>query len=200
MATIVTGELKNGLLAQLFEIEKQIRGAKGYPYDLLKLRKCLQNAIEGKFGDMTIGDVYTITIPNGSTVNSLIKAGKYDWSDSVITDDHFPIRLELGKSTDLVLVHYDRDMSNQAVLNDLKLRGLRPAEPAELLMFGFIYPEKQREFPVVALGSPWRNAYGYHCVLFLDRHDGRRRLGLYCIMREWYYDWHGGCRFMAVRE
>ena len=51
MANIkVAGELKDTLLGQLFEIERQIRQSCGYPFDPLRLKIHLQAAIEGRFG------------------------------------------------------------------------------------------------------------------------------------------------------
>lgn len=49
MAQRVTGDLKDGLLSQLFEIERQIRQHSGYPFDPLQLREHLQEGIEGRF-------------------------------------------------------------------------------------------------------------------------------------------------------
>ncbi len=49
MATMVAGELKERLFGQLFEIERQLRQARGYPYSLEALKLHLQDAIEGRF-------------------------------------------------------------------------------------------------------------------------------------------------------
>lgn len=49
MAQRVTGDLKDGLLGQLFEIERQIRQSSGYPFDPLALKGHLQDGIEGRF-------------------------------------------------------------------------------------------------------------------------------------------------------
>ncbi len=49
MATKVTGDQYYDLDGQLAEIKRQLRQQGGYPYDPEKLKKCLQDAIEGRF-------------------------------------------------------------------------------------------------------------------------------------------------------
>lgn len=53
MAQRVTGVLKDGLLSQLFEIERQIRQSSGYPFDPTMLKDYLQKGIEGRFAKTT---------------------------------------------------------------------------------------------------------------------------------------------------
>ena len=50
MANKVAGELKDTLLGQLYEIEREIRQSCGYPHDPLQLKAHLQAGIEGRFG------------------------------------------------------------------------------------------------------------------------------------------------------
>ena len=49
MAQKVTGELYGGLTGQLFELGRQLRQNKGYPFDPALLQRHLQDAIEGRF-------------------------------------------------------------------------------------------------------------------------------------------------------
>jgi hypothetical protein len=82
------------------------------------------------------------------------------------------------------------------VLKEFEARGLRAATLPELLAFGATYPEKQREFPIVALRSVWQNRDGLRCVPCLDRDGSKRMLGLRWLGRRWLDD----CRFAAVRK
>ncbi|MDP3764448.1 MAG: hypothetical protein Q8Q95_02395 [bacterium] len=50
----VAGELYESITGQLFEIGRQLRQPKGYPYDPAKLQRYLQNAVEGRFGDTVL--------------------------------------------------------------------------------------------------------------------------------------------------
>lgn len=49
MAQRVAGDQRDGLLAQLFEIERQIRQRHGYSYDPEALKRHLQDAVMGNF-------------------------------------------------------------------------------------------------------------------------------------------------------
>jgi len=51
MATKVAGELYESITGQLFEVGRQLRQPGGYPYDPEKLKRFLQRAIEGRFGE-----------------------------------------------------------------------------------------------------------------------------------------------------
>ena len=50
---IVTGELYESLTGQIFEIGRQLRQPNGYPFDPIKLKRHLQDAIEGRFGGVS---------------------------------------------------------------------------------------------------------------------------------------------------
>ena len=52
MAIPVAGKLYYELDGQLLEIKRQLRQPAGYPFDPTQLKVALQNAIEGKFGEM----------------------------------------------------------------------------------------------------------------------------------------------------
>ena len=74
--------------------------------------------------------------------------------------------------------------------------GLRPANLPELLAFGAKYPKKQREFPIVALGSVWRYWCGSRSVACLWSVGSLRFLFLYWL------EFGGDAiyRFAAVRK
>lgn len=155
-----------------------------------------QNAVEYKSSGVLGGDVLPIITPSNITISQLVKDGKYDWSNADITDEHFPINPTFKWANELILIHYGCILNRQAVLNDFKKQGLRVAEPAEILVFGITYPDKQREFSIVALGSPWMHSYyrRYHMLVLYER-GGRRELGLFYFGRAWGI----GYRFLAAR-
>lgn len=141
------------------------------------------------------GDNYPITVDYNLSLEQMIAAGHYDWVNADITSNHFPV----GSGTATLegrLVHYGKNMSSEAVLADLDQNGLRPATLAELLAFGAKYPELQRQFPIIELGSLWQSPGGGRDVACLDR-DGRKR----SLDLGWFgSDWHGSCRFLAFRK
>ena len=88
-------------------------------------------------------------------------------------------------------------MEPDAVLKEFESHKppLRAATLPELLAFDATYPEKQHEFPIVALGSVWRDRRGNRDVPCLLWRASERSLDLY-----WHDDgWGGHCRFAAVR-
>jgi hypothetical protein len=92
-------------------------------------------------------------------------------------------------------VHMDRDASIDEVLAEMDRKGLRPALYEELLGFAEKYPDEQRKYPIVALGSE-TYVVGYRYVAYLWSVDGGR-----CLDLGWVDDdWHDGCRFLAVRK
>ena len=54
MAVQVAGERYESITGQLFEIGRQLRQPKGYPFDPIALQAFLQRAVEGKFVDSKV--------------------------------------------------------------------------------------------------------------------------------------------------
>jgi hypothetical protein len=195
MAQRVAGELYFDLDGQLSEIKRQLRQPNGYPFNASQLQRALQNAIEGKFDGLP--DIhYLVTVNYDLSVEDAVKAGKYDWKNDRIISKNFPSKRKGKVDAEIILVKFAKDMESEAILLELDKQGLRPAELPELLAFGEKYPEVQREFPIVALGSVWRGAGGVRCVPCLDRDSDER--GLYLL---WFdVGWGSGCRFAALRK
>ena len=141
---------------------------------------------------------FRVVVNYSQTLEQMIAAGRYDWKNPDITEKHFPIPpSKRGKEEVAIeLVHFDRNMESDEVLRELDKAGLRSAELPELLAFGAAHPEKQREFPIVALGSVWQDRSGDRDVPYLWSNSGRRLLHLSWLGRRWdaYY------RLLAVRK
>lgn len=149
--------------------------------------------------DVSITDddeILTVTVDYDRSVASGIEAGKYNWSNSNITDDHFP-NAGSGKSdVEVIIVNYGKDMSTKNVFKDLDKRNLRPATLQELLAISEQYPDKQRDFPIIALGSVWQSPSGDRNVPCLDGIGSNLEL----VLRWIDGGWDGICRFAAVRK
>jgi hypothetical protein len=92
-------------------------------------------------------------------------------------------------------VRLDRDASTDEVLAEMDRRGLRPALYEELLGFAEKYPDEQRKYPIVALGSEACVDGGRRVASLW--HDGFGR----CLCLGWVDGgWYGCCRFLAVRK
>lgn len=139
---------------------------------------------------------YGIVIDYGLSLEGMIRAGGYDWINNDIISDHFPIEGNGTKSVTVELLHFNRMITNDEVLSEMKKRGLRPAKIEELLALGSKYPDPQRQFPIIAFGSVWRDPDGYRYVPELWGLASERRLRLSWLGRRWL----AGARFLAVRK
>ncbi len=141
-------------------------------------------------------NVFTLPVNSALPLAEAIAAGKYDWVNPDITPDRFPIFGEATVEVEMRFVHFNCAMESDNVLKELDQAGLRPATLAELLAFGAKYPDKQREFPIIALGSVWQDRYGDRNVPGLWNDASVRRLRL-----NWFDSgWDEDCRFLACRK
>lgn len=192
-------------LGTAFEIFKAIAqevytlgGSDGDMRRILKERALCQQI--AKLLVVNLGEVYPVNI-FGKGIDELVKQGNYDWVNDSINDRNF--KADEMHQTEIFLKHFEQNMSAEAVLKALDADGLRPATMSELLEFGIRYPELQRQFPIVALGSVWQYISGKPFEWGSKRHVGylfsgvdERKLGL----RRLDVDWNGHCRFAAVRK
>ena len=130
------------------------------------------------------------------SLREMIRAGKYDYTNEDITAQNFPVKGSGQEKVAIELVHFNRDMEAKEVLKEFEKKGLRPATLAELLAFGVAYPEQQRDFPIVELGSVWKGRDGDRLVAYLWGSGSDRELDL-----DWRgRGWDAQCRFAGVRK
>jgi hypothetical protein len=138
---------------------------------------------------------YPLTVNYQKTIEQLVEAGKYDYANSDVTSKNFPESAKYESKLEAVLFHPNEDLESEEILKRMEKGGLRPATVRELLTFGAKYPDVQREFPVIALGSVVL-LNGNRRVACLDGHDSGRYLDL-----SWFDGrWRRRCRFLAFRK
>ncbi len=162
----------------------------------------LQAVIEGKLALTAVAGspavVYPITIDYGLSLVEMIKVGHYDWVNNSITAENFSIA-GAGEGTvdlEVQLVHFKRYIESDEAIKKMDGMGLRSLTLPELLAFGAKFPEVQREFPIIALGTVWQRHDGTRGVPALWGDDRRRYLYLGWFDRRW----DDGFRFAAVRK
>jgi len=138
---------------------------------------------------------HPVAVDYRQSLRAMIAAGRYDWANSDITEKHFSVKPGPAEIV-IELVHFDHVMSSDGALSELDRKGLRPATLPELLAFGAKYKERQREFPIVALGSVWRSWSDDRLVPYLSSCAGGRDLGLGWLAGRWVERY----RFAAVRK
>jgi len=160
--------------------------------------------------------IYKVIVDYSLSLSEMIKLGKYE----LVNDDiikHFTIQGSGKQATDLVLVTVmevldwlisqgqatkeqmaEKWVTTKQVIAYLASHGLLAALIEHLLAFGATYPELQRQFPIIALGSVWFHARGNRYYPSLGSDGDRRELSL-----RWHGDgrrWGEACRFLALRK
>jgi hypothetical protein len=129
----------------------------------------------------------------------MIVAGNYDWKNDKLTAKRFPIVGEGVVEYEFRYFHFNRNVSSETAVDLIKKEDSEnPWEPAKtehLLTYGENFPEEQRKFPIVALGSVGRVGSNRR-VPYLCGDGSERSLGL-----NWWDDgWGDFYRFLAVRK
>lgn len=127
------------------------------------------------------------------TLKKLIEKLKLNYFHPAITDENFPYqKIPKGEAK---LLQFNKTISTEDVLKELKEQGYRPATLHE----GLAWAEKEwnKKDAVVFLGSSWRDPSGDVGVPYLSRWRGDER-GLYLNWRD--YDWDARCRFLVFSE
>lgn len=137
----------------------------------------------------------TLTVLADLILVARIAAGKYRWTSRSITKKNFPQDLTSVGEWEWKIYYFGRNISSEDVVASMLAEGWDPAKLEHLLSFGEKYPDEQRKYPVIGLGSS--------CII-----DGSRlvpRLGCSATKRNltlnhWNGDWPGVFRFLAVRK
>jgi len=143
-----------------------------------------------------VRQTFRVVVDYSRDLAQMIADGAYDYVNSDITADHFPIKGEGKQEREIELFHFNRTISSDDAIKEMAAAGYRPAFIEELLAFGQAQPELQRQFPIVALGSVWRSPDGYRYIPCLRRCDAGRGL----CLGSFGPDWRGSFRFAAVRN
>lgn len=144
-----------------------------------------------------VKDAFTLPVNHHRPVSDGIRAGHYDWVNPHITEQNFPTTQQGTKEVAVQLIHFNRTMStDDQALAELDKQGLRPANLQECLAFGEKYPDVQREFPIIFLGSVWRSPGGDRRCPYLSWCGSGRNLYLDWVDGDWYEI----CRFAAVSK
>lgn len=139
-------------------------------------------------------DRFPITIDFNLTLEQMITECGCDYNNPNIATANFQITGNGKVEEEIILIHFNRDIGSEEAIEEMWELGLEPAGLVHAPAFGKKFPDKQREFPIVFLGSSCVIG-GHRYVPYLSRHDSERDLDLYYFS----YDWLDCCRFAAVR-
>lgn len=140
---------------------------------------------------MTV-ETYEIDVKD-RPLGEAIKAGKYDYVNSSILEN-FQGTSVPGKK-EVSVICFNRYISSEDAVKEMAKMNLRPADIWDELAFGEKYPDLQRKYPIVALGSSCELSGRRRVPLLYELDSGR---DLY--LSYWGGGWFGDCRFLAVRN
>lgn len=135
-----------------------------------------------------------INVDCSLSLEEMILTPHFDWVRGDITSRWYPV-LGKGKKTFRVeIVHLNCEISPDNAIAEITKKGARPASIEELLAFGASFPEIQRSFRIVALGS-FTEVRGSYNIPYLGMGSEGRSLDLLsCSVLDSDY------RFLAVSD
>ena len=142
--------------------------------DVCDVSACLddRNAVRTalKLG-VALPESITLSVDYSRSLEQMIAAGHYDWKNDDITAKRFPIKARY--------FNFDHNISSENAIKKIEAEDAAnpwmPAKIEHVLSHGKTFPEEQRKFPIVALGSVARVS-GYRYVPCLHRGGSRRGL------------------------
>lgn len=135
-----------------------------------------------------------ISVDCNQTLEEMISACQCDWVRGDITLRWYPVLGEGKKTMRVEIAHLNCDISPNGAIAEIAKNGARPASIGELLAFGTVFPEIQRRFRVVALGSFLEIQGSYNIPYLGMGSDGRSLDLLSCSVLD------RDCRFLIVYE
>jgi len=136
-----------------------------------------------------------LSVDYSQSLEQMIVAGNYDWKNDNITAKKFPVVGNGVEQFEAKIFHFDRNISSEKAVEAIKAADWESGKIEHLLSFGAKFPEEQRKYTIIALGSV-AEVRGRRDVPYLSRDGAGRGLGLHW----WGYDWLGRYRFLAVRK
>jgi hypothetical protein len=143
---------------------------------------------------------FKVTVEHSLTLEQMAGLGHYNLPTDELLKN-FPKTSSRDEETvEVTLVHVNLflvpvNVSTEYILDQMNRNGLRPATIEELLTVGAEFPDLQRKYPVIALGSV-RESCGLRYVACLSKDTSLRYLSLSQFDGVWGAD----CRFLAVRK
>jgi hypothetical protein len=147
----------------------------------------------GSGGPTTVGDNHTITVDGMHGLAAMIDAGHYGWTNSDVNDANFKIT-PAKRDEVMALVSFNRNISSENAVAEMKARGLRPANLDECLAYGATIADTGSIHPIICLGQSAQIGGDREVP---DLWDDRGTWEL--ILAFWDNDWGSDCRFLAVR-
>lgn len=123
-------------------------------------------------------NIYPISLNYRPTFHRLQTDGEYAFVNDRINAENFTIVRRVPVMAQFQFVHFNKDMSWFETIWALALKGLRPANLTDLMIFRANYPDEVFKTPIVAMGSTMWHPYGWWAMPYLQFVDGQACLDL----------------------
>lgn len=148
-------------------------------------------------------ETFRLTVDYGQTLEAMIAAGNYNWKDDDLTAKRFPIKGNGIVQFEACLFHFNRAIESKDAIKAIETADPKnpwvPAKTEHLLSFGIAFPDEQRKYPVIALGSVAK-IDGRRYAPGLWEFVSERSLGPLWLGRGRGREWGEHWRFLAVRQ
>jgi hypothetical protein len=207
----MANEISTGMYRKLFDLldQKKVTGeglqsllTSGILADVCDAGADLSNReavrVALKLGTV-LPETFRLIVNYGQSLDTMIANGHYDWKNDSITSKRFPPKGEGVVEFEARIFHFDRSIESKDAITAIEAADTENLWHAglieHLLTFGAKFPEEQRKYPIIALGSV-AEIGGRRSVPELWEDRAERRLSLV-----WFDDrWRESCRFLAVRK
>jgi len=185
--------LGSGILADVLDPNADL-GDRGAVRIALKLDEVTED-----LKNFPTSDIFIITVDYSQSLEQMITSGLYDWQNDNITAKRFPINGEGIVKYEARYFSFNHSISSENAVREIESADTTnpwlSAKIEHVLSHGKTFPEEQRKFPIIGLGSV-AEIGGYRYVPCLGEGDSKRLLHLLW----WGFDWRPACRFLAVRK
>lgn len=137
----------------------------------------------------------TIFVIPDLTLAQRISSGNYDWKNDNIIEENFPHDANTVGEWEYRLIHPNKDISSEDAKALCESDGWQAAKLEHLLAFAEEFPEEQKKYSIVELGSVCELG-NFRYVAALWYGVVKRGLGLYSRGG----GWSSRCRFLSVRK
>ena len=148
-------------------------------------------------GPTQVGPNRTVTIGPDQTAQSLVDTAGYSWSTSGDLDVSTITAPLIKRTETMVLVVFNRSISSQNAIEEMKSRHLHPANVYECLAFGATIADVRSKYSIACLGQYLQGGDSGE-ALYIESDDSDLNWGL--VTADWGKDWYGNMRFLAVRD
>lgn len=158
---------------------------------VLILAACSENS-----GPTVVGGDHHVMIDGSKSLDSMINAGRYDSVNTDFTNTYARLTTATRMET-MVLISFNRSISSENAIAEMRVRKLHPADQDECLAFGGAIADTKSVYDIVCLGQP-AEVDGTREVTKIWNDSDYRRWSL--DLDNWDGGWASDIRFLAVRD